>query len=151
MYEDFYLIHHGIKGMRWGVRRYQNDDGTLTEAGKIRYMKKAEQLKASYDKAKHKSLKADKKYHRYMRRYAGFRTEYFSDRLGKKAIKRADKANRKLEKASTWFQHEMKSLSKMGLNEDQIQYLSQLGEELLTRKEFYDALRHERLEYKGAR
>lgn len=32
-----YLMHHGIKGMKWGVRRYQNDDGTLTAAGKARY------------------------------------------------------------------------------------------------------------------
>lgn len=31
------LYHHGIKGMRWGVRRYENEDGTLTEAGKKRY------------------------------------------------------------------------------------------------------------------
>lgn len=31
------LYHHGIKGQRWGVRRYQNKDGTLTNAGKKRY------------------------------------------------------------------------------------------------------------------
>lgn len=31
------LYHHGIKGQRWGVRRYQNEDGSLTEAGRIRY------------------------------------------------------------------------------------------------------------------
>ena len=31
------LYHWGIKGMKWGVRRYQNKDGSLTPAGKIRY------------------------------------------------------------------------------------------------------------------
>lgn len=32
-----YLAHHGILGMRWGVRRFRNRDGTLTNAGKARY------------------------------------------------------------------------------------------------------------------
>lgn len=31
------LAHHGIKGQKWGVRRYQNPDGTLTAEGKARY------------------------------------------------------------------------------------------------------------------
>lgn len=31
------LYHHGIRGQKWGVRRYRNEDGTLTEAGKKRY------------------------------------------------------------------------------------------------------------------
>lgn len=31
------LFHHGIKGQKWGVRRYQNPDGSLTESGKARY------------------------------------------------------------------------------------------------------------------
>lgn len=31
------LIHHGIKGQRWGIRRFQNEDGTLTAKGKKRY------------------------------------------------------------------------------------------------------------------
>lgn len=34
---SLYLQHHGIKGQRWGVRRYQNEDGSLTSAGKKRY------------------------------------------------------------------------------------------------------------------
>lgn len=32
-----YLIHYGTKNMQWGVRKYQNEDGSLTEAGKKRY------------------------------------------------------------------------------------------------------------------
>lgn len=36
MYNDE-LTHWGIKGQKWGVRRWQNEDGTLTEAGKDRY------------------------------------------------------------------------------------------------------------------
>lgn len=32
------LQHHGIKGQKWGIRRYQNPDGTLTEEGKLRYL-----------------------------------------------------------------------------------------------------------------
>ena len=31
------LSHHGIKGMKWGIRRYQNKDGSLTSQGKKRY------------------------------------------------------------------------------------------------------------------
>lgn len=34
---DYHLAHHGIKGMKWGVRRFRNRDGTLTEEGKRRY------------------------------------------------------------------------------------------------------------------
>lgn len=40
MRNDFsgnYLAHYGILGMKWGVRRYQNADGSLTSAGKERY------------------------------------------------------------------------------------------------------------------
>lgn len=33
---ELYLAHHGIKGQKWGIRRFQNPDGTLTTAGKER-------------------------------------------------------------------------------------------------------------------
>ena len=32
------LYHHGIKGQKWGVRRFQNSDGSLTKAGRERYV-----------------------------------------------------------------------------------------------------------------
>ncbi len=44
--ENNTLQHWGIKGMRWGVRRFQNSDGTLTPAGKKRYDKEMEKLKS---------------------------------------------------------------------------------------------------------
>lgn len=33
------LIHHGVKGQRWGIRNYQNEDGSLTDKGQARYAK----------------------------------------------------------------------------------------------------------------
>ena len=36
VYQD-YIAHHGILGMKWGIRRYQNEDGSLTNAGEKRY------------------------------------------------------------------------------------------------------------------
>lgn len=38
------LYHHGVRGQKWGIRRYQNKDGTLTAAGK----KRADKLKEKY-------------------------------------------------------------------------------------------------------
>ena len=35
--ESNYLAHYGIKGQKWGIRRYQNSDGSLTSAGRKRY------------------------------------------------------------------------------------------------------------------
>lgn len=39
MYENE-LYHYGVKGMKWGVRRYRNEDGSLTPAGKKREQKR---------------------------------------------------------------------------------------------------------------
>ena len=49
---DEYLAHHGILHQKWGVRRFQNYDGTLTEAGKARYRKLEQRSKDAEEKYK---------------------------------------------------------------------------------------------------
>lgn len=51
VYDDT-LEHHGIKGQKWGVRRYQNEDGTRTAAGKKREQSRSnESAHDDYNKA----------------------------------------------------------------------------------------------------
>lgn len=50
-YFDNYLEHHGIKGQKWGVRRFENPDGTLTAAGRARYGDKADKVEKKLSKA----------------------------------------------------------------------------------------------------
>ena len=49
LWEDNYLAHFGIKGQKWGVRRFQNEDGTLTAEGKERYNASSSEKKYAKD------------------------------------------------------------------------------------------------------
>ena len=62
MIKDYELYHHGIKGMKWGVRRYQNTDGSLTNAGKKRAEHKLNKLFEKSDKAISKYKSYDRQY-----------------------------------------------------------------------------------------
>ena len=66
------LIHYGVKGQKWGVRRYQNKDGSLTSAGKKRYSPHAgrsEQIKNVIREFGKASLKSQ--YNRMLSRRLG--------------------------------------------------------------------------------
>lgn len=54
---DGELYHHGVKGMKWGRRRFQNEDGSLTELGKKREAKL--QFKEDVKRARKQGLNAD--------------------------------------------------------------------------------------------
>lgn len=67
---EYELYHHGILGMHWGIRRYQNKDGTLTSAGKKRYASTSirgaiaryenEKIRKSFDKWKEQTALKEK-------------------------------------------------------------------------------------------
>lgn len=52
-YSDEYLMHHGVKGQRWGIRRYQNKDGSL---------KKKEKRNRNEDRSLKKKEKRNRRY-----------------------------------------------------------------------------------------
>lgn len=87
MWEYNYICHHGIKGQRWGVRRYQNEDGSLNEDGKKRYAKMIS-----------KANKYNKKYHKYTAKSekvkASIPSRYFTEIGRATTEKRVVKANR---------------------------------------------------------
>lgn len=59
------LIHYGVKGMKWGIRRYQNPDGTLTAAGKAREKKKEAREIKKHDKVFKNAIKNPDKIEKY--------------------------------------------------------------------------------------
>lgn len=83
MYEENSLKHWGIPGMQWGKRRYQNKDGTLTEAGKKRYDRDTRDLsdkkKAKYEADVDKWVRGDMESARQLTDEAGNMTRKLKD------------------------------------------------------------------------
>ena len=52
-----YIAHHGILGQKWGIRRYQNPDGTLTKAGMKHYRKAEKALERETRRKRRKIIR----------------------------------------------------------------------------------------------
>lgn len=120
------LCHHGIKGMKWGVRQYQNPDGSLTPAGEARYNKNirnsehasSKELKyrakasAARSKAEHFSNKRDKAKARIFQTDISIaNAEKFDRKRARadiKARKYEKKADRAAKRADRWLERNEK-------------------------------------------
>lgn len=84
-YNDQALSHHGIKGMKWGRRRFQNADGSLTPAGRARYAdnpaesRKTRQAKEARSRLLEDAERADKKAAEYEAKGNARKASFYKD------------------------------------------------------------------------
>ena len=100
-----YLAHHGVKGQKWGIRRYQNPDGSLTAEGMARYGINSKDPNRTGDlKTRTKALrKASRQAHQTLRYndYEGDTPEYqlidnaLKEVYGEDAYKNYEKQNKR--------------------------------------------------------
>ena len=77
-YKNDELYHHGVQGQKWGVRRYQNEDGTLTEAGRDRYGRKMARELNSNDRRIARVKAYENQYRRQIKGYKKRQKKAFS-------------------------------------------------------------------------
>lgn len=108
------IEHHGVKGMHWGIRRYQNKDGSLTPVGKRKYedtpvddkSRKKAARQASKDLNKLDKIRAAKT------RYKALAEEEYSKLENQKKTDRLQKKMEKFKEGSKQYESQLKEVNK---------------------------------------
>lgn len=129
------LAHYGVKGMHWGERRYQNEDGTLTDAGRAHYgrtIKRIQHLEKRANALKKKAVKHRKKAadleFKSLKAWTekGSRRKYYkSKKQTRKAARKEWRATKKIEKGKklyTNLQNEFKKTDLSTVDKSLIDY-----------------------------
>ena len=129
-YESNYLCHYGLKGMKWGQRRWQNADGTFNSAGKVRYFgANSDHRPDSVKEAKQKYKAARKEYNKAFNNAYNHNHPYsFSKKRRAASSARWEEAGKKAEalnKAKSEYKQAKKSVS--GNREAKLKKAAKIG------------------------
>lgn len=138
-----YLVHHGIKGQKWGVRRYQNLDGSYTDAGQRRRAGKLASISAtmafnrdvrktkfaggtSYEKARLSDDQKKQLAGSFQKAVNPVRGAINDVRSGRSAAKRAESTRSALEDAKNMTDEQLKErISRLNLENNYVNAINQ--------------------------
>ena len=119
------LQHHGILGMKWGVRRFQNEDGSLTAAGKKRYGDDSDGSQRQLSRSEKRAIK--KAYRKDQRARNAELTE-INKKYDKRNAENAQKTDTVLMK---WQQEAINDISKQTQGEFNRDYIKNVASQAL--------------------